>query len=38
VLDGGRSLSPGSYRVSLLATDAAGRTTATQHPTFTLLG
>jgi hypothetical protein len=38
VLDGGRSLPPGTYRVSLLAADAAGRTTAAQHPAFTLLG
>jgi hypothetical protein len=38
VLDGARSLSPGAYRLSLLASGAAGRATATQHPTFTLLG
>lgn len=37
VLDGGRSLSPGTYRVSLVATGATGRATAAQHPTFTLL-
>jgi hypothetical protein len=38
VLDGGPRLSPGAYRLSLTASDAAARTTATQHPTFTLLG
>jgi hypothetical protein len=38
VLDGGGNLSPGSYRVSLLATGAGGRTTAAQHPSFTLVG
>jgi PKD domain len=38
VLDGGGRLSPGSYRLSLLASGAAGRATAAQHPTFTLLG
>jgi hypothetical protein len=38
VLDGGRSLPPGTYRVSLLAADSAGTTAAPQHPAFTLLG
>jgi hypothetical protein len=38
VLDGGPRLSPGAYRLSLTASDAAARTTAAQHPTFTLLG
>ncbi len=37
VLDGGRSLSPGTYRLSLLAKSAAGAKTAAQHPSFTLL-
>ena len=37
VLDDGRSLPPGIYRVTLLAADSAGRTTAAQHPAFTLL-
>jgi len=38
VLDGGGRLSPGTYRLSLLAAGAAGKTTAVQHPSFTLLG
>jgi hypothetical protein len=38
VLDDGRRLSPGTYRLSVTASDAAGRTTAPQHPPFTLLG
>jgi hypothetical protein len=38
VLDGGRRLSPGAYRLSLTASDAGARTTAAQRPTFTLLG
>lgn len=38
VLDGGRRLSPGAFRLSLTASDAAASTTATQHPTFMLLG
>jgi len=37
VLDGGGRLSPGSYRLSLLASGAAGAATAAQHPSFTLL-
>ncbi len=37
VLDGSRKLSPGTYRISLLATGAGGRTTASQRPSFTLL-
>jgi hypothetical protein len=38
ILDGGGHLAPGSYGLSLTAIAAASRTTATQHPTFTLLG
>jgi hypothetical protein len=38
VLDGGARLAPGSYRLSLTASTAAGSTTAAQHPSFTLLG
>ncbi len=38
VLDGGRSLPAGTYRISLLATDAAATATASEHPSFTLLG
>lgn len=37
ILDGGSRLAPGSYRLSLTASGAGGRATATQHPTFTLL-
>ncbi|MFI5009262.1 MAG: hypothetical protein ACHQDY_03205, partial [Solirubrobacterales bacterium] len=37
VLDTGRKLAPGSYRLTLSASDAAGRTVAAQRPTFTLL-
>ena len=37
VLDGGARLTPGSYRLSLLARGASGSVTAAQHPTFTLL-
>jgi hypothetical protein len=37
VLDGGRSLAPGSYRLTLTASAAAGATTAAQHPAFTLV-
>ena len=38
VLDGGTRLMPGTYRLSLGATDAGGSATAAQHPSFTLLG
>jgi hypothetical protein len=38
ILDGNRRLSPGSYRLALVAGDVAGTTMAVQHPTFTLLG
>jgi len=38
VLDGGARLIPGSYRLSLIASSAAGSTTAAQHPSFTVLG
>ena len=38
LLDGGARLSPGTYRLSLLATGPAATVTAAQHPTFTLLG
>jgi hypothetical protein len=38
VLDGGGSLSPGVYRLSLLAGNAVARVAAPQHPVFTLLG
>jgi hypothetical protein len=38
VLDGGGRLSPGTYRLSLLASGAAGRASAAQHPSFTLSG
>ena len=37
VLDGGRKLVLGSYKLSLTASAAAGTTTAPQHPGFTLL-
>jgi hypothetical protein len=37
-LDGGSLLAPGPYRLTLVASDAAGETTAAQHPAFTLLG
>jgi hypothetical protein len=37
VLDGGRSLAPGSYRLSLSAANAGGTSRAAQHPGFTLL-
>jgi hypothetical protein len=37
-LDGGARLVPGVYRLALTASNAAGSTTAAQHPTFTLLG
>jgi hypothetical protein len=37
VLDGGRSLAPGSYRLSLSASAAAVTATASGHPAFTLL-
>jgi hypothetical protein len=36
-LDGNRRLTPGSYRLTLAASNAAGYTTAAQHPAFTLL-
>jgi Glycine rich protein len=36
VLDGGKALAPGTYRLSLAASAAGATTTATQHPTFTL--
>jgi hypothetical protein len=38
VLDGGKRLAPGTYRISLVATASGSRTDAPQHPTFTLLG
>jgi hypothetical protein len=38
VLDGGTRLAPGTYRLALGATGPAGSATATQHPSFTLLG
>jgi len=38
VLNGGVRLSPGTYRLSLSAANPTGSATATQHPTFTLLG
>jgi hypothetical protein len=38
VLAGKRRLASGVYRVSLTASDAAGRTTAKAHPSFTLVG
>jgi len=38
VLDGDTSLTPGNYELSLSATDSTGKATASQHPTFTLLG
>jgi hypothetical protein len=38
VLDHGARLSPGSYRLSLSAADAGGRTTAATHPAFTIVG
>lgn len=37
-LSGGATLSLGSYRLALTASDAAGHTMAPQHPTLTLLG
>jgi hypothetical protein len=37
VLDGGFRLAPGSYRLSLSAANAGGRSSAVQHPGFTLL-
>jgi hypothetical protein len=37
ILDGTRRLLPGSYQLTLSGGDAAGTTTAAQHPTFTLL-
>lgn len=37
LLDGGRSLAPGRYRLSLGAANAGGRASAAQHPGFTLL-
>jgi hypothetical protein len=38
VLDGGSRLAPGTYRLTLVATNPGGTTTAAQHPSFTLLG
>jgi hypothetical protein len=38
LLDGGARLAPGTYRLSLGATDPGGGATAAQHPSFTLLG
>jgi hypothetical protein len=38
VLDGGARLTPGSYRLSLIATAAGASKTAAQHPSFTVLG
>ena len=38
VLSGGKSLSPGSYRLSLTATAGPDTARAAQQPTFTLLG
>jgi hypothetical protein len=38
VLDGGASLAPGTYRLSLSATGPGGSATAVQRPSFTLLG
>lgn len=38
ILDGARKLPAGSYQLTLAARNAAGSTTALQHPTFTLLG
>jgi len=38
VLSGGRRLAPGTYRLSLTATDGPHSARAAQHPTFTLLG
>jgi hypothetical protein len=37
VLDGGRRLAPGTYRLSLSATAGTALAQAAQHPTFTLL-
>jgi hypothetical protein len=37
LLDGGKALAPGSYRLSLAAGSGGSTTPATQHPTFTLL-
>jgi hypothetical protein len=37
VLDGGFRLSPGRYRLSLSAADAAGSASAAERPSFTLL-
>ena len=36
-LDGGSLLAPGAYQLTLGASDASGKTTAAQHPKFTLL-
>jgi hypothetical protein len=36
VLDGGKRLAPGVYRLSLRASAPAGSTTATEHPAFQL--
>jgi hypothetical protein len=36
-LAGGQRLALGTYRLTLVASDAGGRTTAAQHPTLTLL-
>jgi hypothetical protein len=38
VLTGGRTLRPGTYRLSLTATAAGARATAARHPTLTLVG
>ncbi len=38
VLAAGARMTPGTYRLSLTAADAAGSATAPAHPTFTLLG
>jgi hypothetical protein len=37
LLDGGKALAPGSYRLSLAAGSGGSTTPATRHPTFTLL-
>jgi hypothetical protein len=37
LLDGGRALAPGAYRLSLAASAGGATTAATQHPTFTLM-
>ncbi len=37
VLTGGHSLAAGTYRLSLTAIDSAGKSSAAQHPTFTIV-